>query len=118
MKNSKAISFYRIASYLLMLGVIHSALTPVFYKSFSPDALWFFGTGLSLVFLSLLNIAASKILVPWLLTMTLVANIIGTVYAVLMVVILKNAPQAYVGFLFFMIVLIACWIVRSQKSLA
>ncbi len=77
MKPSKKISIYQKVSYLLMLGIGHSALTPVFYKSFSQDAMWFFGTGLSLVFLGLLNIAASKLLNRWLLSMTLLANVIG-----------------------------------------
>ena len=106
MQNSILIKLYRYAAYLLMLGIIHSALTPVFYKSFSTDALWFFGTGLALVFLSLLNIAASRLLVSWLLKMTLIANFIGTIFSVAMVLVLR-APQAYIGLSFFSIVLIA-----------
>jgi hypothetical protein len=113
MIKDKIFSFYRFSAYLLMLGVIHCALTPVFYKSFSLDAIWFFGTGLSLVFLSLLNIAASRLLVPWLLTITLIANIIGTLHSIAILYVL-NAPQAYIGLLFFVTVLLACWAARRQ----
>lgn len=113
MKTNKLISTYRITSYLLMLGVIHSAMTPIFYKSLSLDALWFFGTGLSLVFLSILNIAASRLLVPWLLTLTLIANIIGTIHSFAITIVLKEF-QAFIGTLFFLIVLIACWLTKRH----
>jgi len=115
MENGEAVSFYRFAAYLLMLGLVHSALTPLFYKTFSVDALWFFGTGLSLVFLSLLNIAASRLLVSWLLTATLVANAVGTLHSLAILIVLRE-PQAYVGLLFFGIVLVSCGVVCRQRA--
>ena len=57
--------FYRITAYSLSLGVIHTALTPLFYDRFSPDALWFAGTGLALVFLGLLNLVAERVWELW-----------------------------------------------------
>jgi hypothetical protein len=113
MKNDKLISFYRIAAYLLLLGVIHAALTPLFFNFFTIEAMWFFGTGLALVFLCLLNIAASKLLVPWLLNMTVVANLIGTIHSFLILILLKQ-PQAYIGLAFFVIVLFASCRVRQK----
>jgi hypothetical protein len=113
MNTNKIISAYRFSAYLLMLGIIHSALTPLFYRSLTPEALWFFGTGLSLTFLSLLNIAASRILEIWLLTITLISNIIGTIFSALILIVL-HAPQAYIGFVFSGVVLIACWSARRQ----
>lgn len=54
-------TFYKIASWLLaILGGIHLSMTHVFYGKLSVSALWFAGTGLSLVFLGLLNYAALK----------------------------------------------------------
>lgn len=107
MKTSKTIRFYRIASYLLMLGVVHSALTPVFYKTFmSVEAMWFFGTGLSLIFLGMLNIACSKILHTWMLKFTIAGNVAGTTFSLLIWFVLP-APQALVGFVFHLIVLLA-----------
>ena len=107
MKTSKTIRVYRIASYLLMLGVIHSALTPVFYKTFmSVEAMWFFGTGLSLVFLGMLNIASGKILNIWMLKFTIAGNVAGTTFSLLLWLVLPE-PQAIVGFVFHLIVLLA-----------
>jgi hypothetical protein len=104
----KTVAFYRKSSYLLMLGVVHAALTPVFYKSLTVDSLWFFGTGMSLIFLSLLNIAASKILDPWLLRVALAATLMGTAYSIALTYVLKE-PQAYLGLLFHLTVLISCY---------
>lgn len=104
MQNNKIIKLYKASSYLLMLGVIHAALTPLFYDFLSPNGMWFFGAGLALVFLSLLNIAASQLLNMWLLKLAFIANIIGTIYALLIVFVLQQ-PQAYIGLLFHLIVL-------------
>lgn len=50
--------FYKIVIGLIIaLGSLHSVLTFVFYKEFSPRAFWFFGTGLALVMLGFLNVA-------------------------------------------------------------
>ena len=38
------------------LGVVHCALTPAIYRAFSLSALWFFGTGLALIFVGMLNV--------------------------------------------------------------
>ena len=113
MKKNKTITFYKISAYLLMLGVIHSAMTPIFYNSLCLDAIWFFGTGLALINLSLLNIAASRLLVPWLLTVTFIANIIGAIHSLTILLILKEF-QAYIGFIFFIIVLLANGMVLRQ----
>lgn len=115
MQNSKITNFYRKSSYLLMLGLIHAALTPLFYKTLSVDSLWFFGTGLCLVFLSLLNIAASKLLNIWLLNLTLIANIAGTLFSATIVFVLKE-PQAYIGLIFHSIVLTACYLTLKSMN--
>lgn len=117
MKTSKTIRFYQISSYLLMLGVIHSALTPVFYKSFlSVDALWFFGTGLSLIFLGMLNIASSRILNEWLIKFTIVGNLIGTTFSILITWVMPE-PQALIGVVFHLTVLIASFaVLKHVKS--
>ncbi len=38
-----------------VLGLLHTSLTFVIYQSWNPEALWFAGTGLSLLFLSAAN---------------------------------------------------------------
>jgi len=40
---------------LFVLGIIHSALTPLVYRHFSLAAVWFFGTGTALIVTGLLN---------------------------------------------------------------
>jgi len=115
MNTSKTVSFYRVVSYLLLLGLVHSALTPVFYDFFTPDGMWFFGTGLGLVFLSFLNIAASRLLNLWLLKFTLFANIVGTIFSILASVVL-NEIQGYIGFVFHLIVLFACAVVINKTK--
>ncbi len=45
-----------VASGLLgLIAGIHCGLTFVFYSGWTPDAVWFFGTGLGLLLLSALN---------------------------------------------------------------
>lgn len=107
--------FYRITAYLLLIGVIHTALTPVFYPEFSPDALWFAGTGLALVFLSLLNIAAERVCEPWILNMSIVANLVGCIYNVLIVIALPEF-QAFVSLLIFLAVTTGSIFVRMSLT--
>lgn len=54
-------TLHKISSLLLVaLGVVHTALTPVFYENFSHNALWFAGSGLAMIFVGLLNITLSR----------------------------------------------------------
>lgn len=96
-------NFYRISAYLLLIGVIHTALTPLFYDKFSPDALWFAGTGLALAFLSLLNIVAERKREGWMLKICVAANLTGLVYGILIVLALPEF-QAYISLLIFLAV--------------
>ena len=45
---------------VLALGVVHCALTPVLYRTFSLAALWFFAAGLALIFAGMLNVLRLK----------------------------------------------------------
>lgn len=48
------------SSPLAALGIVHTALTPVFYGRFSLGALWFAGSGLAMIFIGFFNIALSR----------------------------------------------------------
>lgn len=49
---------HRAASVVLAaLAIVHSLLTSMLYDSWSPDALWFLGTGLGLALLAAMNLA-------------------------------------------------------------
>ncbi|HAF31186.1 MAG TPA: hypothetical protein DCG75_19275 [Bacteroidales bacterium] len=88
---------FKISIYLLiLLGVVHSGLTPVFYKVFNADALWFFGTGLSYIFMGLYNLAALKVKVTSISNMAVILNFIATIFTIAITYILRE-PQAYVA---------------------
>lgn len=47
---------HRVASGVLIgMGLMHCAVTPIAYSTWSPDAAWFLGTGLGLVLLGVFN---------------------------------------------------------------
>lgn len=80
-------TMYAICMYLLVaLGTGHTLLTPIFYPSFLPDALWFAGTGLSLLFLGLLNIVTERLSDRNFRNLNISANIIGTIYIILVAI--------------------------------
>lgn len=41
----------------MALSLVHSVLTVTLYDAWSPDAVWFLGTGLGLLFLTAMNLA-------------------------------------------------------------
>ncbi|MCD4833395.1 MAG: hypothetical protein K8R31_06335 [Bacteroidales bacterium] len=88
---------YKIASYLLiLLGIIHSGFTPFFFKSLSADSLWFFGTGLTYIFMGLYNLAAIKVKIKSISSIAVILNFIGIIFTMAITYILRE-PQAYVA---------------------
>jgi hypothetical protein len=54
-------TIHAITSYLLIaLGAVHTALTPVFYGRLTPNAMWFAGAGLAMIFVGFLNVILSR----------------------------------------------------------
>lgn len=54
-------TLHKISSALLAaLGVVHTALAPLFYGRFSHNALWFAGSGLAMIFVGLLNLTLGR----------------------------------------------------------
>jgi hypothetical protein len=49
-----------LAILVVALGVVHCAVTPLIYRSFSMAPLWFFGTGLAMIFVGMLNVLRLK----------------------------------------------------------
>ena len=88
---------YKIAAYLLvLLGIIHIGFTPFFYNTFSVDALWFSGTGLTYIFMGLYNLASLKVKIKSITNMAIVLNFIGTIFTIAITYILRE-PQAFVA---------------------
>jgi hypothetical protein len=107
--------FYRISAYLLLIGVIHTALTPLFYDRFSLNALWFAGTGLALIFLSLLNIVTERIHADWVLKICVAANLVGCIYCILIVMALPEI-QAFISLLIFLAVTVGSTYTLFESS--
>jgi len=81
---------------LLILGSVHTIMTPVFYKTFDRNALWFIGTGLSFVFLGLINIARIKTTENIIKILCPIGNALAFIYCIFIVIKL-SAPQAFVS---------------------
>jgi len=86
----KRVLNYVFISLLLLLGVAHTALTPVFFKNFDESFLWFAGTGLSFVFLAFLNYA--RVLTTLFSIRIMCA--IGNLFGLLFVICLINTGEA------------------------
>lgn len=41
---------------LILLGIVHTVLTPVFFKDFDDSFMWFVGTGLGFIYLGFINL--------------------------------------------------------------
>ena len=91
---------HKVSAWVLVgLGILHTALTPLFSPGFTIDALWFAGTGLGILFLGLFNLAMLRM--PVASTLCLIANLIGSVYGILIVIVLP-VPQAFLALLAFL----------------
>jgi hypothetical protein len=86
---------------LTILGFSQLILTPFFYNSFSQEAVWFFGAGLSLVFLGFLNLARRLAPHSGVVMMSAIANTIGVLF-VMSIVAVYTAPQSVIA-LFLMV---------------
>ncbi len=94
---------------LLLLGSAHTILTPVFYKTFDLNALWFAGTGLAFVFLGFLNISRMKTTDNTIKILCLVGNGLAFVYCIFIVLKLGE-PQAFISFFDLLLLLVLSFI--------
>jgi hypothetical protein len=92
----KKIFNYVAISLILLLGLTHTSLTPLFYKTFDLSALWFAGTGLSFIFLGLINISRVRSSDKNLRILCLIANIVALIFCILIVLVISQ-PQVYLS---------------------
>ena len=83
-------TLYKVGTFLILaLGVLHISLTPVFFRSPTPGALWFVSGGMVIIFLSFFNFIlmsdAGKQRIVRMLTYT--ANALGLVFGCVMLLI-------------------------------
>lgn len=107
-------TIHKVSTWVLIgLGIGHTVLTPLFYPSLTEDSLWFAGTGLGLLFLGLFNLAMLRASIAS--NLCLGANIIGSVFGVLIVVVMP-APQAILALLAFLGAVIGCIPLRTSHE--
>ena len=92
----KKIIDYLAALFIFILGSAHTVLTPLFYKTFDLDALWFAGTGLAFVFLGFTNIARIRTTELIITLLCLFGNVLTLIFCVCIVIKLAE-PQAYIS---------------------
>ncbi|MFQ3596894.1 MAG: hypothetical protein SNJ55_09195 [Chloroherpetonaceae bacterium] len=86
---------------LTFLGFTQLVLTPIFHDALTQDAVWFFGSGLALVFLGFLNLARRLSQHKSILVMSAIANTIGVLFT-MGIVAVYTVPQAVIA-LFLMV---------------
>ncbi|RPH31783.1 MAG: hypothetical protein EHM93_12190 [Bacteroidales bacterium] len=106
---------YRLCSFLLGIGIIHTALTPIIYKDLNLNAFWFAGTGFAFVFLGIINLIASRVPQKWILNICIVSNIFMLLYT--STIALLNEPQAYILVVILIAVTVLSLIVRFKQNI-
>lgn len=83
---------------VIALGVIHIALTPVFYKQLTLQAMWYTGSGLALVLLGFINVAYFRQAGQdtLLQTMCIFSNAISVIFMAVLAFI-NRQPQVFLG---------------------
>lgn len=110
-------TLHKISSSLLIaLGTVHAALTPMFYGRFSLNALWFAGSGLTMIFLGFLNIAMRRAAGRDRLVQILcyAANLITTIFGVLLVTV-DNEPQVIFGLVLIVLMTVTAFMLRGAR---
>ncbi len=111
-------TLHKISSILLIiLGVVHTALTPVFYGRFSLNALWFAGSGLAMLFVGFLNITLSRAggrdRVARMLCYA--ANLLVVVFGSL-TVMQDSEPQVIVGLVLILLMTVTAFTIRGERA--
>jgi MFS-type transporter involved in bile tolerance (Atg22 family) len=108
-------TLHNISSVLLAaLGVVHTALTPVFYGRFSHNALWFAGSGLAMIFVGLLNLTLGRDVGRDHLfrLFCYAANLLTVIFGFLMVGI-NREPQVIFGFVLIVLMTVTAFMLRG-----
>jgi hypothetical protein len=84
--------FYKIASLCLLLGIIHTVLTPKFFPVMNDDWFWFSATGLTLIFSGLLNFFAIYGNRTWMYIICIVSNLTMVLWTILLIANTEHSP--------------------------
>jgi hypothetical protein len=86
---------YIFIGLLILLGSLHTAMTPVFYKLSDLNALWFAGAGLSFIFVGIINIFRVKTGEHSIIKVCLSVNLLALCYCIFICLKLMQ-PQAFI----------------------
>ncbi len=114
---------YKISTFLILaLGIIHVSMTPVFFKRFAPDAMWFASGGLMMILISFMNFVMLKDVSKERVVRPLChsTNIIGLIFASTMFVLgwSRTTPPLQSFFVLFLFVFetVAAFVIGSRRS--
>jgi hypothetical protein len=108
-------TIHKNSSWLLVaLGVVHTSLTPMFYARLSVGAMWFAGSGLTMIFVGFLNVALSRGAGSDGLVRILcyAANLITSVFGVMLVVV-NYEPQVIFGLVLIFLMTITAFLLKK-----
>lgn len=106
---------HRTLAYLLLaLGAVHTSFARC-YAELSPEAVWFAGAGLALIFLALLNLAADAAPVARVWLLCRCANIAGLAFAA-PAAIAVGEPQGYFGLVLIASLTVASFVCRPPSQ--
>ena len=100
MKNTHVFATYA----LIVLGVIHIGMAPVFFDEFTMRVMWYVAQGLMGAFVAFLNIACRQLewREPRIAALTHLANMLGLLFAILYATV-DPSPPSFVGIGLFVI---------------
>ena len=116
-------TLYKVSTFLILaLGVLHISMTPMIHRSLTPNALWFVGGGLMIIFLSFFNFIfmsdAGQQRIVRMLTHT--ANLLGLVFGCAMLFIesrrARPGPAAWVVLALLVFETVAAFIVANRSK--
>lgn len=99
---------------MILLGVVHVSLTPVYYPAWTEDAFWFAGTGMGLFFGGLANYMNLRINLPVTFGCALVINILMLGFGTALSFFMPGHVPALCVTIVALLLLICC-IVQKKK---
>jgi hypothetical protein len=105
----------RVATYgVIALGAVHTVAARC-YGELSPDAVWFAGSGLALVFLGLLNVAADATATARAWVPCRIGNVLGVAFGA-PAAIAVGEPQGYVGLIFLVALAVTSFVSAGEDA--
>jgi len=100
----------------ILLGLVHIACTPIFYKSYSLDAVWFAGTGFGVALVGLINISAIKTDIKVISYYAVISNILCFILFIIIFSFIKLEVQSVAGFVLILALTVFSFISLREKN--